>query len=161
MSSLLLGLIMFTAGALGQTHIKVFMPDGTAITAELAVTPEARAKGLMYRDRINPDQGMLFLFEREGKHSFWMKNMRFAIDILWLDRDKRIIHIEQDIPPCASEDCPSYAPSLPAMYVLELAAGSVDRLGIKLFQRLDFVREPAVSCLDPGIETLKDPGGIF
>lgn len=144
-----------------QTHIKLFLPDGTAITVELAVTPEERQQGLMFRDRINLDQGMLFLFERDGKHSFWMKNMKFAIDILWLDRDKRIIHMEKDVPPCQSEDCPSYAPDLPARYVLELAAGSVDRLNIRLYERVDFVREPGASDRGGMIDPLQFEGGIF
>ena len=123
----------------GQSHIKVFLPGGEAITSELAVSPAQRQQGLMFRERINPDQGMLFVFEREGQHSFWMKNMKFAIDILWLDSEKRIIHIEQGVPPCESEDCPSYAPTASALYVLELAAGSVKRFDLKLYQRLDFI----------------------
>jgi uncharacterized membrane protein (UPF0127 family) len=121
------------------SHIKVFLPGGHTITAELAVTPEQRQRGLMFRDGINFDQGMLFIFESEGRHSFWMKNMKFAIDLLWLDGDKRIIHIEEHAPPCEGEDCPSYAPALPAMYVLELAAGSVARLQLELYQRIDFI----------------------
>ncbi len=125
--------------ALNQSYIRVFLPGGRAITAELAVSPEQRQTGLMFRDKINPDQGMLFLFEREGRHSFWMKNMQFAIDILWLDRDKRIVHIEKSVPPCESENCPSYAPETPALYVLELAAGCAELYDLKLYQRIDFI----------------------
>jgi len=125
--------------AWGQSHIKVFLPGGEVITSELAVSPAQRQQGLMFRERLNLDQGMLFVFEREGRHSFWMKNMTFAIDILWLDSEKRIIHIEQEVPPCESEDCPSYGPAVSAMFVLELAAGSVKRFDLELYQRLDFI----------------------
>jgi uncharacterized membrane protein (UPF0127 family) len=82
---------------------------------------------------------MLFLFEEEGIQSFWMKNMRFSIDILWLDRQRRIVHIEPDVPPCTADPCPSYTPRAAAMYVLELKNGSVKRHNLKLYDRLDFI----------------------
>ncbi len=122
-----------------KKFIKIFFPNGKSITAELAVTDEERQLGLMHREEILPDQGMLFIFEEEGRHSFWMKNMKFSLDILWLDRGKRVVHIERNVPPCKREPCPSYPSSIPAMYVLELKAGSVDEHQLKLFDRLDFV----------------------
>jgi uncharacterized membrane protein (UPF0127 family) len=119
--------------------VKVFLPDGAAITAELAVTEEARMRGLMFRERINPDQGMLFVFEEESVHSFWMKNCLISLDMLWLDRDRRIIHIEEDVPPCREDPCPSYGPGLPALYVLELQAGSVRVHRLKVSDRIEFI----------------------
>ena len=120
-------------------YVQIFLPDGETIIAETAITDQERMQGLMYRDGINEDQGMLFVFREEGYHSFWMKNMRFAIDILWLDRQKRIIHIERRVPPCKKEPCASYSSKLPAMYVLELKAGSADKRNLKLYDRLEFV----------------------
>lgn len=122
-----------------KKFIKIFFPNGKSITAELAVTDEERQLGLMYREEILADQGMLFIFEEEGRYSFWMKNMKFSLDILWLDKGKRIVHIERNVPPCKREPCPSYPPSIPAMYVLELKAGSVDEHKLKLFDQVDFV----------------------
>jgi uncharacterized membrane protein (UPF0127 family) len=122
-----------------KEFIKVFLPNGVSITAELAVTDEERQQGLMHREKIDSDQGMLFIFEEEDKHSFWMKNMKFSIDILWLDRDKRIVHIERKLPPCKSVPCPSYSPLIPAMYVLELKAGSADENHLKLDDKLEFI----------------------
>lgn len=122
----------------GPKFIKVFLPDGTPITAELAVTPAERAQGLMFRDRLDADQGMLFVFDREGLDSFWMLNMRFAIDILWLDKDKRVVHIEAAVPPCPREPCPSYPTPCPALYVIELQSGCSAAHKIKLGDRLDF-----------------------
>jgi hypothetical protein len=119
--------------------VKVFLPDGALITAELAVTDVERSRGLMFRERINPDQGMLFVFAEEGVHSFWMKNCKISLDMLWLDRDRRIIYIEQDVPPCLEDPCPSYGPRLPALYVLELQAGSARAHKLKLSDRIDFV----------------------
>ena len=122
-------LVLFSSGACGKEFVKVFFPDGTAITAELAVTDEERQRGLMYRGKINADQGMLFIFEEESIQSFWMKNMKFSIDIIWLDREKRIIHIERSVPPCSEEPCPTYSSRIPAMYILEIKAGSADKNG--------------------------------
>lgn len=119
--------------------IQIFFPNGKAITAELAITDNERAKGLMFREKINPDQGMLFIFEKEGRHSFWMKNMIISIDILWLNKEKQIVHIEECVPPCREDPCPSYTTKIPAMYVLELKAGSVKDNSLKRFDTLSFV----------------------
>lgn len=122
-----------------EKFIKVFLPDGYAVTAECAVTLEERARGLMFREKIEPDQGMLFIFEEEGYHSFWMKNTLIPLDILWLDKDKRIVHIAENVPPCMKDPCPSYRSPLPARYVLELKAGSAQKHGLKRYQMINFV----------------------
>jgi uncharacterized protein len=123
----------------GEQFVQVFLPDGTPITAEMAVTGLERQRGLMFRDEIYADQGMLFVFSESAYHSFWMKNVNFPIDILWLDKEKRIVHIEERVPPCQTPDCPSYAPDLPARYVLELKAGMAECHEMQLQQRIDFV----------------------
>jgi hypothetical protein len=119
--------------------IKVFFPGGRSVTAELAVTDDERARGLMFRDKVHPEQGMLFVFEEEDLHAFWMKNTLVSLDILWLGRDRRIIHIARNVPPCTAEPCPTYGPEIPALFVLELKAGQADILGLKPMDRLEFV----------------------
>lgn len=123
----------------GKKFIKMFLPDGYTITAELAVTDQERQLGLMYRKKINPDQGMLLVFERENFYSIWMKNMKIPLDILWLDKEKRIVHIERDVPPCKEDPCPSYSSQFPALYVLEIKAGSVKEHKLKMYDRIEFV----------------------
>ena len=132
-------LVLFSAEACGEKFIKIYLPNGVYITAELAVTDEERQLGLMFREGINADQGMLFVFKEEDIHSFWMKNMKFSIDILWLNRDKRIVHIERRVLPCLSPPCDSYSPKSPSLYVLELKVGSVDKNKLKLYDELEFV----------------------
>jgi uncharacterized membrane protein (UPF0127 family) len=119
--------------------VKVYFPNGKSVMAELAVTDEERSRGLMFRERILPDQGMLFVFEEEDVHGFWMKNTLIPLDMLWLDSEKRVIHIEADVPPCREEPCPTYGPDRPARYVLELKAGQAAANGIQLADRLQFV----------------------
>lgn len=126
-------------GGVRDRFVKVFLTGGQAVTAELAVTDEARAKGLMFREKLLADQGMLFVFEADGYHSFWMKNTLIPLDLLWLDAARRVVHIEADVPPCCEDPCPTYGPKIPARYVLELKAGSAAALGVKLYDRLDFV----------------------
>ncbi len=121
------------------SNIRIFFPDGETIIADLVKTDEERSRGLMFRNTLNVDQGMLFVFEKEGLYSFWMKNMNFAIDILWLDRQKRIVHLEHNVPPCKKEPRPSYAPLVPAKYVLELKAGSIEQRKLKMYERIEFI----------------------
>ncbi len=122
-----------------KKFVKVFLPDGFAITAEVAISDEERQLGLMFREKLNPDQGMLFVFKDEDFHFFWMKNMKLSIDILWLDKEKRIVDIERNVPPCNKPPCASYSSRIPAMYVLEIQAGLADKSKLKLYDRLEFI----------------------
>ncbi len=122
-----------------ERFVKVHFPDGRSVTAELAVSDDERARGLMFREKIGVDQGMLFVFEEEEIHQFWMKNTWIPLDMLWLDNSRRVIHIEADVPPCREDPCPSYGPWLPARYVLELKAGGAAEYGIKVNDRLQFI----------------------
>jgi uncharacterized membrane protein (UPF0127 family) len=130
---------MCSAQTQGKRFIKMFLPDGYTITAEIAATDEKRQLGLMYRKTINPDQGMLLVFEQENLYSIWMKNMNIPLDILWLDGEKRIVHIERNVPPCKEDPCPTYTSQLPAKYVLELKTGSVNEHRLKMYDRIEFV----------------------
>ena len=135
-------LVVFGCCSLGLSkneYIQIFFQNGKKIIAEVAITDVERQRGLMYREKINEDQGMLFVFEEEGIYSFWMKNMNIPLDILWLNKEKRIIHIEINVPPCYQEPCQSYESVIPALYVLELKAGFVENNGIKIYDRIDFV----------------------
>ncbi len=131
--------IFLKIGIASNQFVQIYFPDGQSVQAELAVTPEERAQGLMFRQKISFDQGMLFVFEKEGIYSFWMKNMAVYLDLIWLDKEKRIVHVERKVPPCEEEPCPTYASNVPALYVLELRAGSFEKRGLKMFDRLDFI----------------------
>ncbi len=88
-------------------------------------------------------KGMLFLYTHRGQQAFWMKGMRFPIDIIWLD-NRRIVHIEHDVPPpprgTSDADLPVYRPARPANAVLEIAAGIARELGLRngALVRFDF-----------------------
>ncbi|MDH5405872.1 MAG: DUF192 domain-containing protein [Candidatus Aminicenantes bacterium] len=120
---------------------QVFFPSGTEVRAELAITPAERATGLMFREGLLPGEGMLFIFEEADFHSFWMFNMKFSIDIIWLSPEKSIVHIEHSVPPCAEEPCPTYEPMQKALYVIEVPAGFAKkeslRLGMKVLLEME------------------------
>lgn len=120
--------------------IAVTMPQGTVIMAELADTVEERARGLMFRPSLEKNRGMLFTFAEPQLWSFWMKNTRIPLDIIWMDRQKKIVHIERNVPTCSRTDdgCPQYQPNENALYVLELAAGSADALKLERGAALRF-----------------------
>jgi len=118
--------------------ITITYPKGTRILAEVANTPAKRASGLMFRDRLAPDRGMLFVFEEAGAWSFWMKNTMIALDILWLGADKRIVYIEENVPGCRQDPCPQYKSNKQALYVLELPAGTVKREQLTRGMKLQF-----------------------
>jgi uncharacterized membrane protein (UPF0127 family) len=134
-----IGLCAFCQDRGRDRFIKVFFANGKSVTAELAVSDEERARGLMFREKVLADQGMLFVFEREDLHAFWMKNTLVPLDMIWLDSQRRVIHIAADVPPCKEDPCPSYGPETPARYVLELRAGGAAANGIKTGDQLQFV----------------------
>ena len=103
----------------------------TIFTVELAITDAQKEKGLGYRDSLAPNHGMLFPYDHPEKYSFWMKGMRFPIDILWI-RDSKIIDISKNVPIATSSVLPIYSPQEPANQVLEVNAGVSDKDGIKI-----------------------------
>lgn len=105
--------------------------SGTTFDVKVAATESVRHKGLSGTKHLDLTEGMLFVFERDDKWGIWMKDMFIPIDILWLDKDKKIIYIVKQADP-SSYPFTTYSPSKPARYVVELAAGTVARKNLKI-----------------------------
>ena len=105
---------------------------------EIADTLEQRTKGLMNRQSLAQDKGMLFVFDQEANHSFWMKNTLIPLDIIWINKDKQVVDIEENIQPCKTDPCQRYNPDQKANYVLELNAGQSDQAQIKIGDKVSF-----------------------
>jgi uncharacterized membrane protein (UPF0127 family) len=120
-------LVVCTACASGEPRVKL---GGETFTVEIADSQQEQALGLMFRDSLADDAGMLFIFPNEAPRSFWMKNTRIPLDIMYFDRELKMVSLSADTPPCKVRRCPSYPSLGPAMYVLELNAGSAERLGV-------------------------------
>lgn len=112
------------------------------LSCELAQTQEQREKGLMYRTKLDKNQAMLFIFPKTYAWPFWMKNTLIPLDIIWLDQDQKIVYLLKNLKPCpkGSSYCPSYFPpnTIKSKYVLELNAGQIDAIGLKLDEHLNF-----------------------
>jgi uncharacterized protein len=126
------------AGAPPAGMPTVTMPRGQVVYVEVAANAESRQRGLMFRDSLAADRGMIFLFPEPGLHPFWMKNTLIPLDILWLDAAAKIVYIGAKIPPCEADPCASYSPGVDASYVLELRSGRAAELGLKVGDTLRF-----------------------
>ena len=122
-----------TACASGGPGVEL---GGKSFSVEIADTSEKQALGLMFRDKMPADHGMLFIFPNEAPRSFWMKNTRIPLDIMYFDKELKMVGISADTPPCKVSRCPSYPSIAPAKYVLELNAGSASELGVGPGDRL-------------------------
>jgi len=113
-----------TAAATGP---RAAMPSGAVYKLELALTPEDQAQGLMYRESLPPNTGMLFVFGADEPHHFWMKNTMIPLDMIWMDAAGKVIFVSANTPPCKADPCPTYGPDGPARQVLEIAGGMAAR----------------------------------
>lgn len=95
---------------------------GTVFRADVANTEASRQKGLGGRVSIGRDEAMLFAFDYDASWPIWMKGMKFPIDIIWLDKNRKVVHVEKDVHPDAEPHDTYYSP-VPARYVLEVGAG--------------------------------------
>lgn len=107
------------------------------MTIEQALTPSEQQKGLSGRKFLAPNQGMLFNFPKEQLLYFWMINMKFPIDIIWLDKDCRILGAAQNQIPCLDQQhCPIIPSNKPAKYALEVVSGFVAQNNLSINQAL-------------------------
>ena len=117
--------------------------DGVLLEVQIADTEPRRVRGLMFQEQLPPDQGMIFVFDAPGAHSLWMLNMQFPLDMIWFDGDGRVVHVEQDVPPCKAAleiaTCQSIVPAGEALYILEVTAGFVERHGIAADSALEII----------------------
>ncbi len=118
----------------------VTLPGGQKIRAEVLVNPQEMARGMMFRDSLAPDRGMLFIHMEPGTYSYWMYQVKIPLDIIWMDSEHHIVEISADTPPCrsAASQCPTYGGHATARYVLELAGGMAAKYNLKAGDVLDF-----------------------
>lgn len=115
--------------------IAVSVADIT-LHVETATTPTERTKGLSGRQSLGSSDGMLFFFETDDLHGFWMRDTYLSLDIIWLNADKVVVHIERNVSP---DSYPTiFTPPSPARYVLEIAAGRSEQLGITTGSRFSW-----------------------
>lgn len=111
----------------------------TSFMAEVAVTQQETAKGLMYRQNLAKDRCMFFVYTEDGNHAIWMKNCLIALDVAWVDAEGHVVETAEHVPPCSpmrGDDCPTYGGTVPARHFIEFPAGTFKRLGLKKGERI-------------------------
>ncbi len=129
--------------------------DGKLLDVQIADDGPRRLRGLMFQEQLEYNEGMILEFEKEGVYPQWMLNLQFPLDILWFDSAGKIVHIEENIPPCKTaletRACTVTNPeNTPAMYILELSAGYVQMFNVTIN-----------SVLNADIEQINFPRGTI
>ncbi len=128
-----------TSTARLEYKVKRIMIDDVMLEVEIADDDEKRALGLMHRDSLEEYKGMLFIFPYEGKYAFWMMNMNFSIDIIWIDSEGNVVYIVDNAVPCnrvaSTSEC-TYEPDVHAKYVLEVNSGFAEKHGVTIGSRM-------------------------
>jgi len=122
------------AGAAGW--MRLALPDGDAMQAEVMEAPAERARGLMFRDGLAPGRLMLFFYTEDGERRLWMKNCRFPIDVAWVTAAGDVVAVRRGLPPCTHDPCTQYGPGVPARHFIEGPAGWLKAHGVAVGGRI-------------------------
>lgn len=139
--------LMLTSGCGGSKQddtgtVPLGFPNGKTIRVEVMQTALDMARGMMFRDRMLPDRGMLFMHDTPGVQRYWMYQVKIPLDLVYINPDRMIVDIAANTPPCPPEkrasQCPSYGKADNVKYVLELAGGDAARYNLKIGDVLAF-----------------------
>ena len=116
-----------------HVHAQSVEVNSKVFIVEIADTEEERRKGLMFREALCEECGMLFVFDQPQKYGFWMKNVKIPLDIVYIDKECTIVDLIS-AEPCESDDCDIYYPVKKALFVLEVNHGSFSEMdmGVKV-----------------------------
>jgi uncharacterized membrane protein (UPF0127 family) len=126
-AALLLSVATLQACAASGPYVEL---NGHRYTIEIAADDKSREHGLMDRTEMAADHGMLFVFDDDMTRTFWMKNTKIPLDMLFFDGNQKLVSIQHNVPPCVADPCAAYSSGAPARYVLELNAGESEKLGL-------------------------------
>lgn len=117
------------------------LPGGQQIRVEVVTRQADMMRGMMFRESLAPNRGMLFVHGSASLYQYWMYQVRIPLDLLWLDMNRQVVEISPDTPPCPSQsakECPSFGGHKMAVYVLELPGGAAARFGIRIGDSVKF-----------------------
>lgn len=118
----------------------VTLPGGQVIEAQVMIDQKDQARGMMFRESLAPDRGMLFLHKSMSLYAYWMYQVKIPLDIIWMDDQRRIVEISADTPPCftVAHECPTFGGHKSSKNVLELAGGMAKKYGLHEGQYMGF-----------------------
>lgn len=129
---LLIAIFIYT-----QTNKNKACFDKNCFNIEIVSSQEKLSNGLMFRESLDENSGMLFIFPEENSHNFWMKNTLIPLDIIWINTDKEIIFIQHNAQPCLKEPCEIFTSDEKALYVLEINSGISEKIGLEVGEKVD------------------------
>lgn len=136
---LLVSVSLFLGGPKESEIIIVEFPNGKTMETEVASTPEKLLFGLAFREGLPAGTGMLYIFESTGLHRVQTRQFRIPVDMIWVDESHHVVHLLEQVPPCAQDPCPLYGPPPePVRYLIEAEAGYVRREGVTTGMELKF-----------------------
>ncbi|MCX8178580.1 MAG: DUF192 domain-containing protein [Candidatus Aenigmarchaeota archaeon] len=128
--------LIFLSGCVEQNTekvIEIITQQGKIyLNVEVAETPEEMSKGLMFREKLDEDSGMIFVFKDEKQRNFWMKNTKIPLDMIFVFGNGTINEIKVDVQPCYQDPCEIYPSRYPSRYVVEVKANYTQRKNIKV-----------------------------
>lgn len=140
----LLGILLIGAHSVGNLncsghlrHDKELKINGKTIYVQAANTPESQQQGLSGKSCIAKNEGMLFHFDTPNYYQFWMKDMKFSIDIIWLDTQNQVVTVIPGVEPSTYPE--TFTNRVPAVNVIELTAGQAPALNIKVGDQVSVV----------------------
>ncbi len=116
-----------------------FPNQNFTIKIDIAISKAQLETGLMYRDRLDNNQGMLLIFKKQKNTQIWMKNMLIPLDMVFISAQNQVVSILKNIPPCLKKACTIYQPNMPSKMVLELNTGKIDQYQIKIGDKVSLV----------------------
>lgn len=129
----------FSDGKLPEKKITLETSAGKIeLTVEVADSGKEREKGLMDREKLESNHGMLFLFSDEAPRMFWMKNTKISLDLIFFSAKREVVSFVEGMAPCVTPQCISYSSGAPAMYALEVTAGFIKEKAVKIGDKVIF-----------------------
>lgn len=129
--------LIFLTNCTGNFN-QIYIDNGKSlikINAEIADDNSEREKGLMFREKLDENSGMLFIFEDEAYHAFWMKNTLIALDMIFIDKNYKIVDIKNAVP-CNEEPCVLYKSSNPTKFILEVNGDFTKKNNVKVGDKI-------------------------
>lgn len=135
--AILISIVVFLSKNIAPEYkISQIVLGGETFNTQVADTPTLKEIGLSYRKSIAQNEAMLFVFQKPGQYKFWMKDMNFPIDIIWLSSDKKIVYVKKNLSPNTYPQV--FGPTINSQYVIEVTSDTVDRLDLSLGQTIYF-----------------------
>ncbi len=117
------------------------MPNGSVIRVEALTDPTLMARGAMFRTSLPADRGLLYQYAQPGNYGFWMFQTTIPIDTIWMDGNRSVVEVIANMQPCASKsarECPHFGGRERSLYVLQLAGGQAEKMGVRVGSILTF-----------------------